>query len=865
MKRFTFSLLLFLMIFSVAGQNALTVKISYVMNKSNPPSYTFSTDFKGEALKSIWYFGDEGTSEKLQPTYAFKYTKNYGVQVKIVDNANNVWYGKTEALFEGANIVTSPCKALFTWAIAPFMGPSEENSRKVAFSNISAGTIKACTWTFGDETRSTELNPIHTYAKYGEYKVCLIIETTDGCKSDYCMTVKLIDPNAPVILYGKGYVKDFSSISGCKWGIVIDNTTVLLPAEMAMPFEFKAGQKVELAYELLQNTATICQAGKPVKIHKIAEIPVIPECKALFTWASVPNPTAADVISNKVAFTNKSTGNLKECIWYFGDETKSTELNPVHEYAKPGEYKVCLVIYTAEGCKSEYCTTIKAGYVTQPVILSGKGYVKDISSIAGCKWALIMDNTILLPVQMAVNFEFKAGQNVEFAYELLASTVTACQSGKPVKIHKIVEIPVSSACKAYFSATNALWSDPAMMKKMAFANQSTGEIKNCKWSFGDGTTSTELRPVHEYPAFGEYKVCLYIETATGCTSEYCAVVKVSNGTEPVPCAFDLVIKPKDQPANTFLFYALSKQEIKTWKWSFGDGQLSDAQNPSHTYEKPGVYEVKCTITTSTGCTVTKSVRFTVQSPALPQCPGAFSLLLFNPSGTTAVCNGKAVVTLMDENIKPYKDVKYFWSHGATGDTVKNLCPNKQYVVQAVIADRCQKSASFSFLTAPVMKIEKASGTYIFSVISPEEDLIYRWEFGDGKVAYGASVENSFDKEGNYDVKLTAISGDNSSTSEQKVAVILGTTSLDDMAVRDIQIYPNPVRERVWIDFNKPVSGTVDIDVIDMKGRIALIRNLNLNGQHYVELDTQSLKDGIYFLRVNHNDQILTGLKFLKQK
>ena len=75
MKRFTFSLFFILIIMGVSGQNALTVNISFVMNKTNPPSYTFSTDFKGEAAKSVWYFGDEGSSEQLAPTYAFKYSK----------------------------------------------------------------------------------------------------------------------------------------------------------------------------------------------------------------------------------------------------------------------------------------------------------------------------------------------------------------------------------------------------------------------------------------------------------------------------------------------------------------------------------------------------------------------------------------------------------------------------------------------------------------------------------------------------------------------------------------------------------------------------------------------------------------------
>jgi PKD repeat protein len=865
MKKLILSLLLSFFILSIMGQTTSTVTISFVMNKTLPPSYTFSTDFKGEVSKCAWYFGDEGSSEQLSPTYTFKYTKNYVVNVKILDKANVVWYGKMEAPFEGASVVTPACKALFTPSIVPTSNNTTEGSKKVSFKNQSTGEIKECSWIFGDETKSADLNPVHEYSKYGEYKVCLVIVTASGCKSDYCITVKLADPSVPVILYGKGYVKDLSSVSGCKWGIVIDNTTVLLPVEMAMPFEFKAGQQVEFAYELLKNTATTCMSGNPVKIHKIAEIAVTPACKALYTY-SLATPTAADVISKKVIFTNKSTDNIKECVWYFGDETKSTDLNPVHEYAKYGEYKVCLSINTSDGCKSEYCSTVKVGTSATPVILSGKGYVKDVSSISGCKWAIVLEEgTILLPVEMAVNFEFKAGQKVELAYEILASTATVCQAGKPVKIDKIAEIPITAACKAYFTATNALWSDPSMMKKVVFSNQSSGDITYCKWTFGDGATSTDLKPVHEYPKFGEYKVCLVIETGSGCRSEFCSAIKVDSVSSANQCAFDLVIKPKEQTVNTFLFYALSKVEIKSWKWSFGDGKTSDVANPSHTYDKPGVYEVNCTINTSFGCTTSRTTKFTVQAPALPLCPGAFSLVLFNPAGSATVCNGKAVVTLLDEKVKPYTGVKYIWSHGSTGDTVKNLCPNKQYVVQAVIEGVCQKSTSFSFLTTPEIKVEAANGKYAFNVVSPAEDVIYRWEFGDGNVAYGSAVDYSFSKEGNYEVKLTAISGDYSAESTLKVAAIQNMTPIEETALNDLRIFPNPVKDYIWVDFIKPVSGQVFIEIFDMKGNKVNSRNLFIMGQQFIETNTEKLENGIYFLRVTNNEKTITGLKFLKNK
>ena len=40
--------------------------------------------------------------------------------------------------------------------------------------------------------------------------------------------------------------------------------------------------------------------------------------------------------------------------------------------------------------------------------------------------------------------------------------------------------------------------------------------------------------------------------------------------------------------------------VESWMWNFGDGNVSDIQNPIHTYSSDGSYEVSLQITTSTG-------------------------------------------------------------------------------------------------------------------------------------------------------------------------------------------------------------------------------------------------------------------------
>jgi gliding motility-associated-like protein len=45
-------------------------------------------------------------------------------------------------------------------------------------------------------------------------------------------------------------------------------------------------------------------------------------------------------------------------VWDFGDDTKSTDVNPVHQYTKTGNYKVCLTAYNNSNCPSIACKTV---------------------------------------------------------------------------------------------------------------------------------------------------------------------------------------------------------------------------------------------------------------------------------------------------------------------------------------------------------------------------------------------------------------------------------------------------------------------------------------------------------------------------
>ena len=67
--------------------------------------------------------------------------------------------------------------------------------------------------------------------------------------------------------------------------------------------------------------------------------------------AVISNPTPLVCLPDPVIFNNNSA-NGNAFFWDFGDNTTSTDVNPVHFYSGPGTYTVTLVVSDTNGCFS---------------------------------------------------------------------------------------------------------------------------------------------------------------------------------------------------------------------------------------------------------------------------------------------------------------------------------------------------------------------------------------------------------------------------------------------------------------------------------------------------------------------------------
>lgn len=126
-----------------------------------------------------------------------------------------------------------------------------------------------------------------------------------------------------------------------------------------------------------------------------------------------------------------------------------------------------------------------------------------------------------------------------------------------------------------------------------------GRITSWAWDFGDGTTSPDQNPTHTYQSGNIYTVTLRVSDDQGATdSEERSVTVEDSDAAPVP-RFGYQCR---RLTCEFTDKSSDDGQITIYHWDFGDGEISDAKNPTHKYDRGGNYTVKLAVTDDAGQT-----------------------------------------------------------------------------------------------------------------------------------------------------------------------------------------------------------------------------------------------------------------------
>lgn len=342
-------------------------------------------------IKHYWSFGDGAVdSTNSNPSHSYAHNGIYNVCLTIV--GKNATTGKECKDKECHMIAVKGCAIVIDSAKCRLSAQfkSKTDSCSVTFTDASsAGTGTTITkhyWNFGDGTvDSTNLNPTHAYAFSGHYQVCLTVVGTNllgkECRDKEC---RLID------IKGCG-VDTTQCRLNAKFDSKTDSCTVTFadktttgPGTTVTKWYWSFGDgKVDstnqnpthvyshsghynVCLTIVGKNAT---SGKVCKDRECHEV-FVKGCGIDSTLCRLNVKFDYKKDSTKVTFDDQSAASggttIKKWYWSFGDGSVDSVENPVHVYAKPGKYRVCLVVVGVNAlgkeCKDMECDFVSIGH-----------------------------------------------------------------------------------------------------------------------------------------------------------------------------------------------------------------------------------------------------------------------------------------------------------------------------------------------------------------------------------------------------------------------------------------------------------------------------------------------------------------------
>lgn len=409
----------------------------------------------------------------------------------------------------------------------------------------------------------------------------------------------------------------------------------------------------------------------------------------------------------------------------------------------------------------------------------------------------------------------------------------------------------------------------------SFTNTSTGNFLFYYWTFGDGSNSYNTNATHTYASNGAYQVCLNIfDSISQCSSTFCDSVLVTG----LSCNMNAANISMDSLCNA---HFTANNFGTSYFWNFGDGNTSTQQNPVHQYASNGWYWLCLTVDSCNRCD-SVYINCNVAQPC--NVNAAFS----------SVDNGNGNFSFT--NLSTGSNLTYYWNFG-DGSWSNATSPshtyqaNGTYAVQLYAFDMLDSNCyDMNVQTISVSGISNPVACQAGFIVYPDSmnpgnvvvvnnstgnNLGYYWTFGDGNSSTLAYPSYTYSGSGPYELCLTVYDSINSCTSTYCDSIFSGglvlkpggftinvvspsTTGIEEEVevLNGIETYPNPAQDLLNLSFQLNVSSTVNINMMDMTGRVVeSATHFNLNqGSHLINWNLGELPNGIYLLQIKTDTQ-----------
>jgi len=445
-----------------------------------------------------WSFGDGGTSSLQNPAHLYPAGGTYTVNLYV-------------ATFNGCDDTFSTDVVVNSVPVAAFSVPNvclNDSSIFTDQSSIATGNIVSWNWDMDDGTIFFTQNPQYLYAADTTYHVTLTVTGTGGCTDSI---------SHAVIIYPLP-VAGFSVEDVCVTQTSFFNDTSAISSGNVSNWQWffgngnTSGQQNPTQIYLnpgTYNITLISTSGFGCSDTTSGTTTVFPNPVSSFS----ANSDSSCIFPVSVGFTNTSTG-ATIYDWSFGNGDSSTAFSPTVIYDTSGAWSVTLVVENQFGCTD----TSTAIYNVYPIPHADF----TISDAEGCQPLSIEFNSGISENAVLYEWNFNDGntsteQNPVNVFQLPGMYgVTLVVTGlggcmDTVSYPNIITVFQNPTAGFTFHVVN----DPNIDGTTNFTNLST-PIVSSLWDFGDGGSSVNMNPTHQYGNYGAYPVMLIVTDSLGC-------------------------------------------------------------------------------------------------------------------------------------------------------------------------------------------------------------------------------------------------------------------------------------------------------------------------------------------------------------
>ena len=560
----------------------------------------------GGATTWDWSFGNSVTSKDQNPSTIYTLPGVYAVTL----TASNGSSSDVEIKINYIVVYSRPTAGYTMNADTACVGQS------VTFTDatiIAPGGAAIATWEwgFGDGNIATVTTSsiTHSYTAPGNYPISLIITDVNGCTGSIIQKIVVLPK--PVLSFTT------TPVFACTapLNVVFTNTSTSV-GTTTYSWNFGDGNTSPVINPSHTYTASgtynvvlmVNQNGCVDSLVKPGNV-MIRNITASFT-----STTTAICSSDSITFTNTSTPSAVSASWNFGDGGTSSVINPTHTYSAAGTYTVTLIAGDSNGCTD---TSTKTIIVHQTPVAD---FTANVTKSCSVPFVVNFINTSTGATNYIWNFgdgsPVSTLQNPVHTYitagtynvSLIAVNANGLCSDTIVMNNFILISPPA----AYFAYTPDSGCVSLTVNFMDTSISAVASIINYIWNFGDGSTASLAVPLisHTYTATGIYTVTLIVQTANGCADTSVCTNCIKVGVVPVA---DFGILQDTVCYGLPVTFSDLSTGATGWQWFFGDGGMSNLQNPGYTYADTGTYQT-ILVAFNNGCPDTSVVKNVIILP-----------------------------------------------------------------------------------------------------------------------------------------------------------------------------------------------------------------------------------------------------------